>query len=331
MGTDREPLFRYEARTQEIRLQPWPNFSISASPLQARGSMLAVNAEINGSLDCENLKIGNIGMDQALVGIAYWREKFTITSLKNEVLQGTADGGIAYWPHADNMIEGGGMLSNANAGEAFAALFPGVEEHLSGDLDAMLQVQRDVSGSRILGRFGLHEGTLGERNYIADILRDAFKGHEGVVEALVANHPLTFGNPQSDFRKITFDAQRRDDGYSLHAIRMDAYDATWVMDASVEDGGQVSAWGTLVLSEDISADLAGRVPGLRALVGADGKLRIPAKARTDGDTITAAADPEFAAALAGSARGVAVSPFETIESDTSAFSELPDMFEQFGR
>jgi len=135
MGSAREPLFRYEARAQEISLTPWPNVSFSASPLQARGSVLAVNAEINGSLDCENLKIGEFGLDQALVGIAYWREKLTVTSTNNDVWQGTLGGGIAYWPHADDMIEGGGMLSNASAAEALSVLFPGIKDRVTGYLD----------------------------------------------------------------------------------------------------------------------------------------------------------------------------------------------------
>lgn len=335
MGKLLEPLFRYEARAEEFTLAGFSGYPISVSPVQVRGSLLAVNAELNGSVDCENLKVGEFGWDEALVGVTYWRSKLRVNAGEAEIWGGLLSGGYTYFPHEDGRAEIGGVFSAGDAAELLASAVPTSKIPVRGSTDWVMRATRVTQDGEWggLGRIAVHEGAVGERNYLHELLESAFSDTPGAVDALVRSNATALGSDEVRFRRAAFDVALTDVGYTVHAVDMDMYGARLIAEATTDSSTKkLSAWGTLELSPKMSRELVGKVPGVASLIAVDGFLRIPIKGKATDADIDLGVDPEFTAALKSAASGRPVSPFPAIEVEEAMTSlNLPSLLQQFGR
>jgi hypothetical protein len=335
MGKLLEPLFRYEARSEELTLAGFAGYPVSVSPVQARGSILAINAEVNASLDCENLKVGEFGWDEALVSLTYWREKLRVNAGDAEIWGGLLSGGYTYFPRENGRSEIGGVFSAGDAGQLLSAAAPSSKIPLRGSTDWVMRATSltpadEWSG---FGRIGVHDGAIGERNYLRELLASAFSDTPGVVDTLARSNGTALSSDETRFRRAAFDLERTPDGYAVHAVDIDMYGARLIAEARASSSKQgVFATGTLELSPSMSRELVGEVPGVASLIGVDGFLRIPVEGSATANEIDLRVDPEFPAALKSAAAGRPVSPFSTAEvEDVPASSNMPSLLQQFGR
>jgi hypothetical protein len=293
MGKLLEPLFRYEARSEELTLAGFAGYPVSVSPVQA---VNAGDAEIWGGL---------------------------------------LSGGYTYFPRENGRSEIGGVFSAGDAGQLLSAAAPSSKIPLRGSTDWVMRATSltpadEWSG---FGRIGVHDGAIGERNYLRELLASAFSDTPGVVDTLARSNGTALSSDETRFRRAAFDLERTPDGYAVHAVDIDMYGARLIAEARASSSKQgVFATGTLELSPSMSRELVGEVPGVASLIGVDGFLRIPVEGSATANEIDLRVDPEFPAALKSAAAGRPVSPFSTAEvEDVPASSNMPSLLQQFGR
>lgn len=332
-GTLGYPLVRYEASMPTLEFNPWPPTGLKTGPVKVRGSLLAVNADISGSFEMQDIEVGSVRLPRAGLGVSYWRDKLTVSALDVSLWGGSANLSLAYYPEQGHSVEGGGTLENADARDVFSSVVADLGLEVEGRADMLVQVGIDARGPWALGRVGLHRGRLGPRGFVHDVIGSvlAERGQRGLLGGLIASHPHLLATDHVSFRRTSFDFQTRDDGLSIRSLKMDMGDGELRGEGLIDNDNRVAGWGTLILAPGLSAELAQAVAEIAPLVGTDGSLRVPVRLQSGERIGELEPDERFTHALARSARGEPVGPFMTMESDSSIFSELPALEDHFGR
>ncbi len=332
-GTVGYPLLRYEASMPSLKFKPWPPTELRAGPVKVRGSLLAINADINGSFEMHNIEIASVSLPQAIVGVVYWHDKLTVSALNASLWGGSANLSLAYYPEQGNSVEGGGTLENADASDVFSGFFSDLGLDVGGRADVLVQVGIDSRGPWAIGRVGLHRGRIGPRGFVHDVISSvlAERGQRSLLGGMIASYPHLLAPDHVRFRRSVFDFQTRDDGLSIGSLKMDLEDGELRGEGLIDKDGQVAGWGTLILAPGLSQALSTTVAEVTPLVGTDGSLRVPVRLHSGEGAGGLEPDERFIHALARSARGEKVGPFVTMESESSILSELPTLEDHFGR
>jgi len=332
-GSLEEPLIRYEVMSPAVSYDKWSPAAVKAVDVTARGSLLAINADISASYEVADLSIGPADLSDVRFGTLWWRERFTLNRRELPLWGGVIDIGLG-WYADKKSFEGGGIADNLDGSVVAANLIPGVGVEISGRLDSLFQLGIDSSGPWAMGRIGLHRGRFGPRGFgraLVDSIAQALDRADAIDDSLVRKYRDFLRPDYMSYRRCAFDFESREEGFSFKSVKIEMPEGRIDAEGLVDLTATTAAWGTMVLAPDLTADLVSRIEALRPLVAADGSLHVPFRMQGPRDNLIIAADDRFLQALHAAARGEPVEPFAPMEPTGTITMDLPSLDEQFYR
>lgn len=274
-------------------------------PLEVSGNIAAINADVSASFVMEDLDIGQTRLETARLGLVYWRDKLTVTSLETPAFDGKFSLSAALYPRENWRLEGGAVLTDLDPG-ALAALFSLATDGLpSGRLDALVHFGRDSGAAWTKARVGVHLGSFPGRSPL-NLLAT------GLTASSVSEDDEAGSWP---FERLAFDAERSGDGWRLAAVAVETEQGRLEGEGRVDGQGELTLTGRAVLDEVSAAAIAELRPALATLIGEDGTLVVPVEIEGGREGFK----------LRAAATAIAAGPRTDIEMD------LPSLEEHFGR
>ncbi len=332
-GPRTDPRIHYDASFPRLELAGPQRGRLEAVDGKATGSLFALNADISGSFQVARVALGGAEIRDVRIGATYWQDKLSLAQRAFPIWGGEIDFSAAYYPSRGS-VEGGGLANNLDVA-ALAANLP-VERRpdVTGRADLIFHFGYDSRGVWAMGRVGLHRGRLGPRGLGRELIAaiGAAQGDSNLVsEDLVEAYPALLAADGIGFRRLTFDFERREEAFVVRALRIDLADGEVRAEGVLDPDGKIAGWGTLYLSGKASAELAARLPALRALTPGDGRLRVPLKLASSDTGLEALVEERFLDALARAARGESAGAFVPVDPDSGIVMDLPSLEEQFYR
>jgi hypothetical protein len=331
-GSRRKPRLTYQASLEDLSLERFEKFPLHINKASLTGSIMSINAEVSASVAVAGLSVGSIKMPAALLGLVYWRDRLTFTSLNNRLWDGQVGCSAAY--DADG-YKGGALVEDVLVAELLAALLPGhwpigVEARLDGILSLGGGRDEAEAGARV----GMHDGRVTGFGLLHAVVA-SIAAEAGLdvfaLERVVATASGALGSNVTEFSRLVLDLSISQDGFEFSGFEMTTAAGTVRALGSVDGQGNVMAWGELHLDAPVARIMIGGIPALAALASADGSLFVPV---TIGGSLVApdvVADPVFLKRLALVGSGRPVAPFSVLDFGPGLSIDLPSLDEHFGR
>ncbi len=316
--------YRAVAGRASVARGTWPE--AECGKLEVRGSIKAINADFSASFGMEDLRIGRSFLEQAHVGVVYWRDKLTITSIESLAFGGKMNMSAALYPKEEWRLEGGTVFNDIEPA-AFAALFGLDADRLPGGrLDALVHFGRGWTKARL----GLHLGTLRGPSPL-----EVVAGHlTGDVEGgPAATFPGTPEIPSWSFERLAFDTEQDGDSWRLAAVEAETGDGRFTGAGMVDGRGSVLLSGQCVFNAGRAARLVERRAGLAGLLAEDGTLVVGVDITGRPGEFEVRESREFVEALARVDAGLPP-PWpgpRPLVSQAGIEMDLPSLEEHFGR
>ena len=333
-GTLDDELTRYEAKAESARFDGWPSVPISSGPVKVGGSLLAINAEVSGSFTFKDLRIAHLLFPEQLLGVRWWRDELSITSLGQKLWDGKIDAAVAYKPRESSDVTGGGVFYDVDAESIVRAILPEFGIEVKGRIDAATQGLYDARGLSYEGRVGLHFGSLGPKGWVRHAVDQAVAAagrSDAVTPEIAATYPVLAAAEPVVLDRAEAIFRSRENGISFAIVDARSQGATLTIDSTIDADRKLTGNAVVVLAPDLVSALVARVPALLRMVDPGGSLVVPVHLEGTPSEVEVSLDRAFAAALKRAREGQVVEPLAAAAVAPSFSIETPPLEEQFGR
>lgn len=332
-GTTDEVLLRYEGKIAALEFGGWPAIPVKAAPVSVSGALLSINTDISASFTLSNLEVGTVRLDRALVGVNYWKEKLTLSSIDTPFYDGTALGSVVFWPKSNEPSEGGLMVRNADAETLLKNVAPQLALGVYGRSDAILEMKHDAEGLRVRGRAGFHDGRIAGSNWMRQLLAEALglAGRPDALGPIAADAAKTLADVGTRFNRLAIDFETRDGSFHMPRFVVTADGAEIRGRGEIGADGSVTVDGALLPGESLSRALSEAAPALGAVKSTKGSIAVPFTLRADAAGTTVKAAPAFRDAVTSAVAGQTPPPLEIEELPPADFGTMMRLRKQFGR
>jgi hypothetical protein len=332
-GTTDEVLMRHEGKIDALEFHGWPAIRIKATPVGISGALLSVNTDISASLTLSSLEVGTARLDQALVGLNYWKNKLTLSSIDAPFYDGTALGSVVFWPKTDDPVEGGLMLRNSDAETLLKNIAPRLSLGVYGRSDAVLEMKHDAEGLRVRGRAGIHGGRIAGSNWMRQLVAEALglAGRSDALAPIAASAASTLADVGTRFDRLAIDFEVNDDTVRMPRVVVTAEGAEIRGRGEIAADGSVAIDGALLPEEPLSRALTDAAPALGAVKSTKGSLAVPFTLRAAAAGTSVTSTPAFRDAVAAAVAGKTAPALEIEEIPPVEFGTMLRLRKQFGR
>ncbi len=332
-GTTDEVLVRHEGKIDALEFHGWSAIPIKATPVSISGALLSVNTDISASFTLSSLEVGTARLDQALVGLNYWKNKLTFSSIDAPFYDGTALGSIVFWPKTEDPVEGGLMFRNSDAETVLKNIAPRISLGVYGRSDAILEMKHDAEGLRVRGRAGIHEGRIAGSNWMRQLVADALglAGRPDALAPVAAAAASTLADVGTRFDRVAIDFEVNDGTVRMPRVVVTAEGAEIRGRGEIAADGSVSIDGALLPEEPLSRALTDAAPALGAVKSTKGSFAVPFTLRAAAAGTRVTATPAFRDAVAAAVAGNTPPPLAIEEIPPAEFGTMLRLRKQFGR
>jgi hypothetical protein len=295
------------------------------------GALAAINADISASYTADNLEVGTARVESLKFGIAYWRDKLSVTSLDTELFGGTLISSLAIFPKTSSEVAGGGLLRDADAREVFRNVAPRFPLDIGGRADVAMQINNGENDGWWIARVGVHRGKIAGENWVREVLAKSLEraGAPDALEALIKTHRSLLGGDGARFERMAVDVDVRGGALSLPRVVIDFDGIEFRGSGSVDPDDVLTLDGAFWVDQKVTTAVAMVAPGLVRARDGNGHTVLPCSVRAAAGKSEITLSPELIAVLGGTEGAPsALSPLEVGPAD---FADLPPLRQQFGR
>ncbi len=327
-GKPGQSYISYDAKAADVSIPGLGGYPIRTGPVRFIGRLLAINAEVSGSVQPTMLEVGPIRLDALSVGVSWWRNALEVVAANTSLWGGTVATTFSYRPATSPAFEVGGRLDNMRARDFASRVLPAYGIDVDGTVDVAYRVGQDADAAPYFAaRVFLAAARLGSSNVFEQALAAlaSMPTPLSCPEAAVAIKKSKSGAAVID--KLFFEIEKRGDGFAVGGISGHAgvlqLDGSGTMDKNADLDVEGAVYFPPAATEALFADSLWAAP-LRA---ADGGLFVPVHIGGKSSDLKVTLTPAFAAAVAKAHAGQPVIPFGLAKVEHVATSGLATLAE----
>lgn len=322
-GKPGQSFISYDTKASEVSVPGLGGYPIHSGPVRLAGRLLAINAEVSGSVMSSKLEVGPVDLDSLPIGISWWRNALNVTAANSTLWGGSVASTLSYRPATHPAFELGGMLENVRAGDFAGAVLKAYGIDVEGKLDVAYRIGQDAAQSPFFAaRASLSAARLGRRGLVEQAM-EALAAMPTPLSSPRANAAVKKSRTGADlFDKLFFEIEKRGDGYVVGGISGHTGELQLDGSGSMTKDAVLDVAATLYVPPAVTEALLANALWAAPLRIADGGLFVPlhigGKVGDAKVTLTQA----FVAAVAKAHSGGAVTPFGLAEVEHVANSGL---------
>jgi len=135
----------YDVKADDISVPALGGYSIRTGPVRLEGRLLAVNADVSGSVRPTMLQVGPMRLDNLPFGISWWRDALSVTAANTELWGGPVTATVSYKPATDPAFQVGGVLKGLRARDFTSKVLPSWGLDVDGTIDVAYRIGQDSS------------------------------------------------------------------------------------------------------------------------------------------------------------------------------------------
>ena len=329
-GSAEEPLIRHEGKIDTLEFNGFSGVPVKASPVDVRGSLIAVNTDLSVTFFLSNLEVGTARLDHEIVGLNYWKKKISLMSMDAPFFEGVSDGAIGL----EDEITVGFIYRDANAEAVLSNVIPQLALGIHGRSDGTISGHaEEKEGMLATGRVGFHRGRIDGANWIRQLVGEALTlaGRGDALATIAREATPSFGADSTRFDRIAVDYEIRGGGANLPRVVIDTDAASIRGRGTLDADGAVAIEGALLPQEALARSLVNAAPPLGSIKSAKGEMVIPFTLRADGAGTRISVTTAFRDAMAAAVAGKPVAALDIIEVGPKVSNSSPTLRQQFGR
>jgi len=328
-GKPGQSFISYDAKAADVSVPALGGYSIRTGPVKLAGRVMAINAEVSGSVMPTALEVGPIHLDALPFGINWWRGALNVTAANSTLWGGAVASTISYRPAEYPAFEVSGRLENMRAGEFASKVLPSYGLDLDGIADIAYRSGQDAAAAPYFAaRASLNSARVGRNNLFEQALAALASLPTPLsAAALAADLKKPKRGGPGAFDKLFVEVERRGDALAIGGISGRAGDLLLDGSGSLGKESGLDVAATLYLPPAATEALLSGALWAAPLRGADGGLFVPLHIGGKPAEMKVTLTADFVGAVAKAHAGAAVTPFGAAQVEhvaTSGLATLPD-------
>lgn len=312
----------YDVNADDVAVPALGGYSIRTGPVRMTGRLLAINADISGSVMPKNLQVGPIHLDSLPFGISWWRDAFMATAANTDLWGGPVTTTVSYKPATHPAFNVGGMLNHVNAREFTSNVLPSYGLDVDGTMDVAYRIGQDSASAPYFSA----------RTYLTKVRQKKNIIEQALAALASMPTPLPVGDVGAGMRKLPdgttvldslfLELEKRGDAVAIGGILARGGDLRIDGSGTMNGASVLDVAATLCFPPDLAGKIAAGAEWIAPLRVAEGELFVPLHIGGKAGDVEVTLTPDFAHAVSEAHAGRQVTSFSRARVEHVATRDL---------